>query len=80
MNRPHAHKAREVKSLKFFLTAYARLPITINLPPPGKHHILVLRIDTPGVPMCILWGDPHSRILPNSVYGKLVGVNVLPET
>ncbi len=60
-------------------TAYARLPITIKPLPPGKHHILVLRIDTPGVPMCILRGDTRSRILPNSVHGKLVGVNVLPE-
>lgn len=60
-------------------TAYARIPITLNPLPAGKHHILVLRIDTPGVPMCILRGDTHSRILPNSVYGKLVGLNVLPE-
>jgi hypothetical protein len=59
-------------------TAYARLPITLPPLPAGKHHILVLRIDTPGVPMCILRGDTHSRILPNSVYGKLVGINVLP--
>ncbi|GAB4460204.1 MAG: hypothetical protein OHK0041_24540 [Anaerolineales bacterium] len=60
-------------------TAYARIPITIAPLPPGKHHLLVLRIDTPGVPMCILRGDPQSRILPNSVYGKLVGINVLPD-
>jgi hypothetical protein len=59
-------------------TAYARLPITLPPLPAGRHHILVLRIDTPGVPMCILRGDTHSRILPNSVYGKLVGINVLP--
>ncbi|MBI4761855.1 MAG: hypothetical protein ACOYYF_15775 [Chloroflexota bacterium] len=60
-------------------TAYARLPITLPPLPAGKHHILVLRIDTPGVPMCILWGNSDERILPNSVYGKLVGLNVLPE-
>jgi hypothetical protein len=29
--------------------------------------------------MCILWDNPDERILPNSVHGKLVGVNVLPE-
>lgn len=60
-------------------TAYARLPITLPPLPAGKHHILVLRIDTPGVPMCILWDNPDERILPNSIYSKLVGVNVLPE-
>jgi hypothetical protein len=59
-------------------TAYARIPMTINPLPPGKHHVLVLRIDTPGVPMCILWGDSQNRILPNGVYGKLVGINVQP--
>lgn len=58
-------------------TAYARIPITIPPLPSGKHHILVLRIDTPGVPMCVLWND-DGRILPNSVYGKLVGINVIP--
>lgn len=60
-------------------TAYARLPITLHPLPAGKHHILVLRIDTPGVPMCILWDNPDKRILPHSIYGRLVGLNVLPE-
>jgi len=60
-------------------TAYARIPITIPPLPSGKHHALVLQIDTPGVPMCVLWNNPDGRILPNSVYGKLVGLNVLPE-
>ncbi|WKZ43142.1 MAG: hypothetical protein QY302_13655 [Anaerolineales bacterium] len=59
-------------------TAYARIPVTISPLSRGKHHILVLRIDTPGIPICILRGDSNSRILPNSVYGKLVGVNVVP--
>lgn len=59
-------------------TAYTRIPIEIEPLPQGKHHILVLRIDSPGVPMCVLKGDPIGRILPNSVYGKLVGINVLP--
>ena len=59
-------------------TAYTRIPITIKSPPAGKHDLLVLRIDSPGVPICILKGDSHGRILPNSVYGKLVGINVLP--
>ncbi len=59
-------------------TAYARIPL--ELPPlaEGKHHLLVLGIDTPGVPVCILKGDPKGRILPNSIYGKLVGINVVP--
>ena len=59
-------------------TAYTRIPVTIHPLPEGKHHMLVLRIDSPGVPMCILKGDPKGRILPNSVYGNLVGINVLP--
>lgn len=58
-------------------TAYARIPLTIPSLPSGKHHILVLRIDTPGVPYCLLWNAPLGRILPHSVYGKLVGINVL---
>jgi hypothetical protein len=58
-------------------TAYTRIPITINPLSEGKHHMLVLRIDSPGVPMCILNGNPKERILPNSIYGKLVGINVL---
>ncbi|MBI5823860.1 MAG: hypothetical protein HZB18_07535 [Chloroflexi bacterium] len=60
-------------------TAYARIPITINPLSEGKHPMLVLRIDSPGVPMCILKGNPKERILPNSIYGKLVGINVLPQ-
>jgi hypothetical protein len=59
-------------------TAYTRIPLTIHSVPKGKHQILVLRIDTPGVPVCILKGDSQGRFLPNSVYGKLVGINVLP--
>lgn len=59
-------------------TAYTRIPLEIPLLPVGKHQILVLRIDTPGVPMCILAGNPTGRILPNSVYGKLVGIDVQP--
>lgn len=59
-------------------TAYTRIPLEIPPLPEGKHHILVLRVDTPGVPVCLLRGDPKGRMLPNSVYGKLVGINVLP--
>jgi hypothetical protein len=59
-------------------TAYTRVPLVIPPLPEGKHHILVLRIDTPGVPMCVLKGDPKGRILPNSIYGKLVGIDVPP--
>lgn len=58
-------------------TAYSRIPIKIISPPAGKHHLLVLRIDSPGVPMCLLRSDPTGRILPNSIYGSLVGLNVL---
>lgn len=59
-------------------TAFARIPLEIPRLPEGKHHILVLRIDTPGVPMCLLAGDSKGRIIPNSIYGKLVGIEVLP--
>lgn len=59
-------------------TAYTRIPIEIDPLPQGKHQALVLSIDSPGVPMCALKGDPTGRILPNSIYGKLVGINVLP--
>jgi len=59
-------------------TAYTRIPLTINPLPEGRHYMLVLRIDSPGVPMCILRGDSQGRILPNIIYGSLVGINVLP--
>lgn len=59
-------------------TAYSRIPISIPPLGIGKHSLLALRIDTPGVPMCILQGDPRNRILPNGVHGKLVGINVAP--
>lgn len=59
-------------------TAYARIPVKIDSLSEGERQLLALRIDSPGVPMCILKGDPRGRILPNSIYGKLVGINVLP--
>ena len=59
-------------------TAYTRIPIKVNPLSSGKHEMLALRIDSPGVPICILKGNPEGRILPNSIYGKLVGINVLP--
>jgi hypothetical protein len=59
-------------------TAYTRF--SLELPPlsEGEHRILVLRVDTPGVPVCLLKGNPKGRFLPNSVYGKLVGIKVFP--
>jgi hypothetical protein len=42
-------------------TAYARAPAKIVLPSPGKHQMLVLRINFPGVPMCVLQGPPVWR-------------------
>lgn len=59
-------------------TAYGRIPLEVPPLSEGKHHILVLRIDTPGVPFCLLHGGPKGRILPNFIYGKLVGIEVLP--
>lgn len=58
--------------------AYTRIPIELSPLPEGKHHILALRIDTPGVPYCLLRGDSKERILPFSIYGRLVGIDVLP--
>jgi len=58
--------------------AYMRIPIELSKLPEGKHHILALRIDTPGVPYCLLRGELKERILPFSIYGRLVGINVLP--
>ncbi|MCC7119417.1 MAG: hypothetical protein IT310_12905 [Anaerolineales bacterium] len=58
-------------------TAYGRIPMTLPPLSEGKHTLLTLRIDAPGVPMCLLWNE-GGRILPNSVYGKLVGINAVP--
>jgi hypothetical protein len=58
--------------------AYTGIPIEIPPLPEGKHHILVLRINTPGVPYCLIRGEPTARILPFEVYGRLVGINVAP--
>jgi hypothetical protein len=59
-------------------TAYSRVPVKVKPLSVGKHIILLIRIDTPGVPLCVLRDDPKGRILPNSIYGSLVGINVLP--
>jgi hypothetical protein len=59
-------------------TTYSHIPIEVSPLSQGKHYVLVFRIDSPGVPMCILTGNSKGRILPNSVYGKLVGIEVLP--
>lgn len=60
-------------------TAYARIPFEIPPLPEGRHQVLVLRIDTPGVPVCILkgGGDSKGRFLPSFIDRKLVGVEVL---
>lgn len=58
--------------------AYTRLPLEIPPLPEGRHHLLVLRINTPGVPYCLLQADALGRFLPFDTYGRLVGVNVLP--
>lgn len=57
--------------------AYARTSVEIILTSSGKHQILALRINSPGVPMCILRPPPGGRILPFDVTGILVGVNVV---
>lgn len=61
-------------------TAYARIPVEIILPSSGKHQILALRVNFPGVPMCILRPPPNGRILPFDITGILVGVDVSSTT
>jgi hypothetical protein len=58
-------------------TAYTNHAIKLTGLQPGMHHILALRIDHPGIPMCILHGAPDGRMLPYSTNGILVGINVL---
>jgi hypothetical protein len=58
--------------------AYSRISVEIPPLPEGKHHLLVLRINTPGVPYCLLKADSLGRFLPFDTYGRLVGINVLP--
>lgn len=57
-------------------TAYTSTSAEIILPSSGKHQILALRINSPGVPMCILRPPPGGRFLPFDVTGILVGVDV----
>jgi len=57
-------------------TAYTSNRIKIRLRE-GEHYILVIKVNNPGVPMCILQGPPGGRILPFNVVGALHGINVL---
>lgn len=56
-------------------TAYTTIQARVNLQQ-GKHHILVVKINSPGIPMCILYGPPSGRILPFDVIAALHGVDV----
>lgn len=56
-------------------TAYTTIQAKVNLQQ-GKHHILVVKINSPGIPMCILYGPPSGRILPFDVIATLHGVDV----
>ncbi len=56
-------------------TAYATIQARVKIQE-GKHHILAIKINNPGIPMCILYGPPNGRILPNNVNGVLHGVDV----
>lgn len=56
-------------------TAYTTIQAKMNLQQ-GKHHILVVKINSPGIPMCVLYGPPSGRILPFDVIATLHGVDV----
>lgn len=56
-------------------TAYTTIRAKVNLQQ-GKHHILVVKINSPGIPMCILYGPPSGRILPFDAIAALHGVDV----
>jgi len=58
-------------------TAYASNVIKLNGLQRGMRHILAIKINYPGIPMCILHGPPYGRILPFGVDGILVGINAL---
>jgi len=58
-------------------TSYARVPVETTSSTLGKHLLLILRINSPGVPMCVLQGPPGGRILPSNVTGSLVGITTL---
>lgn len=56
-------------------TAYTTIQAKMNLQQ-GKHHILVVKINSPGIPMCVLYGPPSGRILPFDVIATLHGADV----
>ncbi len=60
-------------------TAYARIPAEVGLLPSGKHHALVLRINLPGIPVCLIQETSEARILPLNITGSLVGIDVTPK-
>ncbi len=43
---------------------------------PGRHDILVLRVDYPGHPMCVLLGPPDGQIFPFLVRARRVAIEV----
>jgi len=60
-------------------TAYTRIGVTLPSPTTaGRHDILALRINYPGVPMCVLQGPFDGRIFPYSVDASRVAIEVTP--
>lgn len=57
-------------------TAYARIPAQFAPPKLGRHEIVVLRINYPGVPMCIQIGPQDGQIFPFPVEAKRVAIDV----
>lgn len=58
-------------------TAYASIPAEIAPLPFGTHHILFLRINSPGIPICLMQDTIDGRILPFNISASLVGIDVI---
>lgn len=59
-------------------TAYTRIPISLENLERGIHDILVVKIDNPRIPMCILQGPPDGYSFPRDAVHNRAAVEVLP--
>lgn len=61
-------------------TAYVRIPISLpGFEEPGSHDLLVIKIDNPRVPLCVLQGLPDGYLFSPQVYTNRAAIEVLPE-
>lgn len=59
-------------------TAYAELPVSLVAPDePGRFDLLAIRIDNPGIPMCILLDAPDGQLYGNQVVSSRAVVDVV---